>query len=470
MGPRSRSAAPERTIRHSGKSSWRPAGVRSPGTAGVAQAAVEVPVLSAGVDRTGPANCVEPVRDDHASGPVGPRCRSAGMAARWPRWPRSRVRLAHRDGRRPRLRQPADRRPEPLRLCQRLRDGRDLVRTCGRLPTRPRGGGDGGDEDRVSTKDSRRRESSMAVGHRKFSVRIGSVHVDVSKSVGYFGGSPPSARVTAPTRVRWFGHTATPLVAYTAESRLPQSRGRTKLSPSAATHWRCPRWTEQEVMKRRAGRPLPVHRLPDSDRRTRRRSRTSEARTVCARQLASELVDSRLGSAKMHDDPPAPLAVLRDPADEYRSGRQLVEGDRTPPLGRLGLDGDDLGARSEATQINELAGVHPPEGLDHRRLSGALGTEAAHLLLPLASRGIPAEIQPPAVAHSALGGPSGTGRAGSARPVNRTSWLAGQDSNLQHPDPKADPSRPADDDLSLPVPLSRPFALGGRPHGHVASG
>ena len=32
---------------------------------------------------------------------------------------------------------------------------------------------------------------------------------------------------------------------------------------------------------------------------------------------ASELVDSLLGSAEMHDDPPARLAVLRDPADEY---------------------------------------------------------------------------------------------------------------------------------------------------------
>ena len=49
----------------------RSAGVRPPGSAGVAQAAVAMPEVSTCVDRTGPADRVQSLCDDHASGAVG---------------------------------------------------------------------------------------------------------------------------------------------------------------------------------------------------------------------------------------------------------------------------------------------------------------------------------------------------------------------------------------------------------------
>jgi putative PIN family toxin of toxin-antitoxin system len=54
-----------------------------------------------------------------------------------------------------------------------------------------------------------------------------------------------------------------------------------------------------------------------------------------SRDEATELVDSTLGSAEMHDDPRPQLAVLHDPADEYLVGLAMaanadliVSGDR----------------------------------------------------------------------------------------------------------------------------------------------
>jgi hypothetical protein len=112
----------------------RPAGVRPAGPAGVAQAAVALPGVPAGVDRAGPADRVEPVRDDDAGGPVG---HAAGRPAR----PlgergrrRSRLRLAHGDGRRRAFGDPLIDDPDRFGEVTAVGPGRDAVRSDRRVP------------------------------------------------------------------------------------------------------------------------------------------------------------------------------------------------------------------------------------------------------------------------------------------------------------------------------------------------